>query len=64
MKFFLEGEDEDLVERDGESYEVSWKIFSPFYREEFYASIYCDKIENARLLCIYIYLITYQIERN
>lgn len=22
MKFFLEGEDEDLVERDGESYEV------------------------------------------
>ena len=57
MKFFLEGEDEHLVERDGESYEVDssrekFLFPSPFHREEFYASIYCDKMENARL---YIY---------
>lgn len=45
MKFFLEGEDEDLVERDGESYEVDssrekFLFSSPFYREQFYASIW------------------------
>lgn len=44
MKFFLEGEDEDVVERDGESYEVDssrekFLFSSPFHREQFYASI-------------------------
>lgn len=45
MKFFLEGEDEHLVERDGESYEVDSS------REKF---LFPSPFHRRRILCEYL----------